>query len=64
MVGAESMSLLGWKQLAQWSLEHSCMEPEERALITSDWERRWNEYCQWIVNNYSHLDDYKPERRH
>lgn len=52
MVGSESMTLLGWKQLAKWSLEHSCMDPEEMKSVTKEWNRRWNEYCQWIVTEY------------
>lgn len=57
MIGSESMTLLGWKQLAKWSLEHSCMDSEEKKQVTAEWTRRWNEFCQWIV------DEYGPEMR-
>jgi adenosine deaminase CECR1 len=52
MIGSESMSLHGWKQLAKWSLEHSCMDPDQLVNVTQEWERRWQEYCQWIVDTY------------
>jgi adenosine deaminase CECR1 len=46
------MTLLGWKQLAKWSLEHSCMSPSELTLVTKEWEKRWMGFCQWIVDEY------------
>jgi adenosine deaminase CECR1 len=52
MIGSESMSLLGWKQLAKWSLEHSCMDAQELESITAEWTLRWTEFCQWIVDEY------------
>lgn len=66
LIGSESMSLLGWKQLAKWSLEHSCMEPAQLANVTEEWARRWQEYCQWIVDEYGErFKDFEPEpRRH
>jgi adenosine deaminase CECR1 len=61
MIGAESMSLLGWKQLGKWSLEHSCMTPDENERVTAEWEKRWREFCQWIVDEYGpKLKDWKP----
>ena len=52
MIGSESMSLLGWKQLAKWSIEHSCITKEEREIVTTEWTRRWECFCQWIVDEY------------
>jgi adenosine deaminase CECR1 len=60
MIGSEDMSLLGWKQLAKWSLEHSCMDDDQKKEITTVWQRKWDEFCLWIINNYSHLEDYGP----
>lgn len=60
MIGSEAMTLQGWKQLAKWSLEHSCMNPRELAAVTAEWTKRWNEFCQWIVDEYgSKLQDYE-----
>jgi adenosine deaminase CECR1 len=53
MIGSESMSLYGWKQLAKWSLEHSCMNEVEMREVTLVWEAKWVEFCKWIVEIYS-----------
>ena len=60
MIGSEDMSLLGWKQLAKWSLEHSCMDDDQKKEVTAVWQQKWDEFCVWIINNYSHLEDYGP----
>lgn len=63
MIGSENMTLLGWKQLARWSLEHSCMDAHEREQVTAVWQRKWNEFCQWIVDTYGNDDvfaNYRP----
>lgn len=61
MIGSESMSLQGWKQLAEWSLEHSCMDSEEKAAVTEEWTRRWQEFCVWIVAEYGPmLESWEP----
>ena len=41
MIGAEAMSLHGWKQLIKWSLEYSCMSPHELSAVTAEWTKRW-----------------------
>jgi adenosine deaminase CECR1 len=62
MIGSEAMSLQGWKQLAKWSLEHSCMNTEELAAVTAEWSRRWKEFCQWIVDEYGpRFPDHEPQ---
>jgi len=61
MIGSENMSLLGWKQLAKWSLEHSCMSPGQRASVTEQWTKKWDEYCQWIVDAYSWVEGWDPD---
>lgn len=62
MIGSEAMTLLGWKQLAKWSLEHSCMTPDEMAAVTTEWQSRWNAFCQWIVDEYSWLEFWEPRQ--
>ena len=53
MIGSEDMSLLGWKQLAKWSLQHSCMDDAQKKEVTEIWQQKWDEYCRWIVDTYS-----------
>lgn len=55
------MTLYGWKQLAMWSIEHSCLEPEERQKVEKEWSRLWVEFCKWIVQEYSYLLDDEPD---
>jgi len=28
------------------------MDAEEMQRVKSQWERKWNEFCQWIVDEY------------
>ncbi|KAI0382192.1 Metallo-dependent hydrolase [Hypomontagnella monticulosa] len=43
MVGNQNMNLYGWRQLARWSIDHSCMSQVERERVLVEWERRWKE---------------------
>ncbi|KAI0999856.1 hypothetical protein K3495_g8341 [Podosphaera aphanis] len=65
MIGSESMTLHGWKQLAMWSLEHSCMTTEELKQVTAEWSRRWDEFCRWIIDEYGpKLHNWEPKTGH
>ncbi|CAL3969197.1 unnamed protein product [Diplocarpon coronariae] len=62
MIGAKSMSLHGWKQLAKWSLEHSCMDPEQLKSVTAEWNTKWDDFCQWIIDVYgAKMQDWEPQ---
>jgi adenosine deaminase CECR1 len=52
MVGSQSMSLHGWRVLAEWSIEHSCMADAEKSEVKKKWLDLWNVFCQWIVDEY------------
>lgn len=52
MVGAEAMSLHGWRVLAEWSLEHSCLAAGEKVAAQKAWLERWEAYCQWIIDTF------------
>ncbi|KAI1458779.1 Metallo-dependent hydrolase [Annulohypoxylon moriforme] len=43
LVGNRNMNLFGWRQLARWSIDHSCMSLVERERVLAEWERRWRE---------------------
>jgi adenosine deaminase CECR1 len=49
MVGAPTMSLYSWKQLARWSIEYSCLSADEQKrgqeILTQDWK----DFCQLVV---------------
>ncbi|KAL3423800.1 cat eye syndrome critical region protein 1 [Phlyctema vagabunda] len=52
LVGSEAMSLLGWKQLARWSLEHSCLSPTDRAAAFAAWDRAWLRFLHFVVRTW------------
>ncbi len=50
MAGKSDMTLHGLRQLVEWSLQHSCMEPELMQEVRESWETMWDEFCQRIVD--------------
>jgi adenosine deaminase CECR1 len=50
MAGKADMTLHGLRQLVEWSLLHSCMEPELMHEVRRDWEKMWDDFCQRIVD--------------
>ncbi|KAK0641032.1 hypothetical protein B0T16DRAFT_336559 [Cercophora newfieldiana] len=55
LAGKQDMNLHGLRQLAEWSIEHSCLEDDLRAKVRQDWEVMWETFCQWIVTEYGPL---------
>lgn len=55
MVGAPSMSLYSWKQLAIWSLEYSCLSAPEIDRGKEILNKSWKEFCQAVVRDYGPL---------
>lgn len=53
MMGSNNMSLLGWRVLVEYSIEHARLSPEVRVEMTRDFEARWTKFCQWIVDTYA-----------
>jgi adenosine deaminase CECR1 len=57
MVGAPSMNIHGWKQLAEWSIEYSCLSPEQQIAAFAIFHREWQSFCQWVDTEYgAHAD--------
>jgi adenosine deaminase CECR1 len=52
MAGKADMTLHGWRQLIEWSIEHSCMEDKLKAEVLQSWEESWDVFCNWIVKEY------------
>ena len=61
MVGDTRMSIHGWKQLAKWSLEHSCFTPEELQRALTIFRKDWEEFCEWVVTKYDNIAQAMPE---
>ncbi|KAK0628280.1 hypothetical protein B0T17DRAFT_504973 [Bombardia bombarda] len=55
MIGKADMTVHGWRQLIEWSLEHACMDEAERVKIFTSWERRWKGWLKWVIEDYSHV---------
>jgi adenosine deaminase CECR1 len=52
MVGDPKMTIHGWKQLAEWSLEHACLDDEQLRQAQLTFLRDWDTFCKWIVDTY------------
>ncbi|KAH7038925.1 cat eye syndrome critical region protein 1 [Macrophomina phaseolina] len=52
MVGTPTMSIHGWRQLAKWSIEHSCLKHEEIEDGLRFFGERWESFCEWVVTEY------------
>ncbi|KAI1141483.1 Metallo-dependent hydrolase [Hypoxylon sp. FL0543] len=60
LVGNRNINLFGWRQLARWSIDHSCLSQVERERILVEWERRWTEeFIPWLRN---HQSNHRPAR--
>ena len=57
------MSVHGWKQLAQWSIQHSRLSEEERKQAMAIFERDWRDFCEWVVATYGEEADRLPALR-
>jgi adenosine deaminase CECR1 len=53
--GKKDMTLYGWKQLAEWSIEHSCMGSKLQSSVLAEWRKLWDAFCTWIVKEYGTL---------
>lgn len=49
MIGKSDMTLYGWKQLIEWSLQHSCLSKEEFNVIHGEWLRRWDRFLDEVI---------------
>lgn len=55
MVGAPTMTLYSWKQLARWSLEYSCLSPAQQTEGLKYLDKSWKVFCQDVVDKYGDL---------
>lgn len=49
MMGSNNMSLLAWRVLAEWSIEHSCMEAGMKKRVGQEFNEEWIKFCTWIL---------------
>lgn len=55
------MTLYGWKQLIEWSLQHSCLSRDEYASIHGAWVKNWDKFLDEILAEFDHLLEKKTE---
>lgn len=55
MVGAPTISLYSWKQLARWSIEYSCLSDVEKLQGQEILESSWQRFSRGIVNDFKGL---------
>jgi adenosine deaminase CECR1 len=55
MVGAPTMSLYSWKQLARWSIDYSCLSKKEQLKGHRILDQEWSIFCSDIVNEFGYL---------
>ncbi|GAB7365754.1 hypothetical protein MBLNU230_g7089t1 [Neophaeotheca triangularis] len=52
MVGDTRMTLHGWRQLVEWSVQHSCLDEEQQRRAMKILAAKWEAFCQWVVGEY------------
>ncbi|KAJ9151276.1 Adenosine deaminase CECR1-A 1 [Pleurostoma richardsiae] len=62
MVGKSDMTLWGWKQLVQWSLQHACMSQQELQLVSAKWEELWDDFLERVLRDYGETNLQELER--
>lgn len=55
------MSLHGRRQLAEWSIDHSCFSAAERTQATLTFSRRLGAFCEGIVEQFGGHAQLLPE---
>ncbi|KAK5151463.1 hypothetical protein LTS14_009306 [Recurvomyces mirabilis] len=57
MVGDTRMNIHGWKQLAEWSIQHSCLAEAEIDRAMNIFAKDWDAFCHWVVSTYGQYAD-------
>jgi adenosine deaminase CECR1 len=57
MVGSTTMNLHGWRQLAEWSLQYSCLGPDDLRMAQTIFKRKWEAFCERVVEKYAEHAD-------
>ena len=52
MVGSPTMSIHGWRQLVEWSIQYSCLSGSDQAEARRILKREWELFCKWIIDEF------------
>jgi len=47
----------GWKQLAEWSIEFSCLTESEKREALRVFRTEWEDFCRWVVDEHGAYAD-------
>ncbi|ORY61517.1 uncharacterized protein BCR38DRAFT_411384 [Pseudomassariella vexata] len=54
IVGRKDMTIFGWRQLIEWSIDHSVMQDErEGKRLRTMWESEWARFVAWINKEFA-----------
>lgn len=62
MVGDLRMNIHGWKQLAEWSLEHACLTTQELDRAKIIFNKHWEEFCGQVVSTFGEYVKGLPDK--
>ena len=51
------MNIHGWRQLAEWSIEFSCLNEQDKERAMQIFRDDWQEFCEWIDKEYGPHSD-------
>lgn len=57
MVGDPRFNVHGWKQLAEWSIQYSCLDKAAQTEAMRIFRKRWEAFCEWIVAEHGPYAD-------
>lgn len=46
------MTLYGWKQLIEWSLQHACLSQGEYEAIHGAWAKKWDRFLDEVIEEF------------
>ncbi|KAJ0144957.1 Uncharacterized protein HZ326_12320 [Fusarium oxysporum f. sp. albedinis] len=61
LMRSNNLSIPGLGVIAEWSIEHSCMNFDMQEKVYKDFEEKWFVFCQWIINAYGQQWPAEPE---
>jgi adenosine deaminase CECR1 len=57
MVGSPAMNIHGWRQLVEWSVEHSMLNKVQKSEAREILKGEWELFCLWVIEEYGAFAD-------
>ena len=48
-IGKSDMTLHGWRQLIEWSIDHACLNEAEHAEVKQAWKESWENFLGYVL---------------